>query len=333
VNEIVARDNLIEVFEDMEKTIAEMTDIKEVLNTRNMAKGYEEAWKAYYRSSGLGFEQMFMGWEAKIISERKMGEMLRDMEKNKGAMGVGSNQYEVRSHEDTTPVLEDLGISKTQSSRYQQIAKIDDEKFDKVVEQMKNSFVEPTTKNLIATATGAHVGFNSGEFEWYTPPKYIEAAQFVMGKIDLDPASSKIANEIVKATKYYSEEDNGLAKTWEGNVWMNPPYSQPLMSLFCNKIISELKNGVTQACVLVNNVTETACGQLLLDNCTCACFPSGRIKFLTINKEEKKETNPLQGQMILYFGNAGNLFETTFKKFGTILWQQAKFKTEKDLDK
>ena len=329
MNELVKVDNnLVKVFENIEATLAEITDISEALRLRSDAKGFEDSWKILYRASGFGFEQMFLGWEAKVRAERKMGEMLRDMDLDKGGR---PNTEGNRSHDETG--LEDLGISKTQSSRYQQLTKAENEKFNKIIEELRLRFIEPTTKALLESITGAHVGQNTGEYEWYTPLKYIETARFVMGKIDLDPASSKIANEIVKATKYYSEEDSGLTKTWEGNVWMNPPYSQPLMGLFCDKLISELKNGVTQACVLVNNVTETACGQLLLENCTCACFPAGRIKFLTIDKEEKKETNPLQGQMILYFGNAGNLFETTFRKFGTILWQQAKLETEKDLNK
>lgn len=40
----------------------------------------------------------------------------------KGAQGSGSNQHEVRSHPATAPPLADLGISKTQSSRWQKLA-------------------------------------------------------------------------------------------------------------------------------------------------------------------------------------------------------------------
>ena len=40
--------------------------------------------------------------------------------------------------------------------------------------------------------------------EWYTPAWIINAARRVLGTIDLDPASSAIANQTVQATNYYT---------------------------------------------------------------------------------------------------------------------------------
>ena len=165
----------------------------------------------------------------------------------------------------------------------------------------------------------AHVSHNAGENEWYTPPAIIEAASNVMGKIDVDPASSEIANKTVGADTYYDGEKNGLEQSWHGRVWLNPPYSQPYISQFCDVLAKKLTSGeVSEACVLVNNATETTFGQKLLGICAAVCFPSGRIKFLDLQGDAKGA--PLQGQMIVYFGEQKEVFVEEFSQFGVCLY-------------
>jgi len=159
----------------------------------------------------------------------------------------------------------------------------------------------------------AHVSNNSGENEWYTPECYIESAKLVMGVIHLDPASSEIANKTVNSNLFYTQEDDGLFKEWFGNIWMNPPYSQPLIFQFISKLVQS--KGVNQAIVLVNNGTETQWGQLLLSNSSAVCFHQGRIRF--IDKYGNLGQAPLQGQMICYIGSNVNNFINEFKKYGT----------------
>jgi len=161
-----------------------------------------------------------------------------------------------------------------------------------------------------------HVSNNSGENEWYTPLYIIELARNTMGSIDLDPATTLLANETVQAKQIFTDADDGLIKKWFGNVWLNPPYSQPLISEFSNKLITELKN-IQQACVLVNNATETTWLQNMLRECNSVCFIKGRIKF--IDKEGNPSGAPLQGQTILYFGNNSKLFYSNFKDIGICL--------------
>ena len=59
--------------------------------------------------------------------------------------------------------------------------------------------------------------------EWYSPQYIVEASRHIMGGITLDPASCTEANEIVKADFIWTKEHSGLANTWTGNVFLNPP--------------------------------------------------------------------------------------------------------------
>lgn len=166
---------------------------------------------------------------------------------------------------------------------------------------------EPEQVEEKLTQRKPHVSNNSGNNEWYTPTKYIDIAREVMGSIDTDPATSEVANRNVQATTYFTAEDNGLEQEWHGNVWMNPPYAQPLISQFSEKLIEELESGNTkQAMVLVNNATDTVWFNNLAKHATAIWFIKGRIKFIDIHGNPGGA--PLQGQCILYFGDNAESF-------------------------
>ena len=54
------------------------------------------------------------------------------------------------------------------------------------------------------------------EVEWYTPFNIIDLAREVLGVINVDPASNLIAQEWIKADKFYTKDTNGLDKPWKG---------------------------------------------------------------------------------------------------------------------
>lgn len=168
-----------------------------------------------------------------------------------------------------------------------------------------------------APAPAPHVANNSGENEWYSPAHIIEAARAVMGAIDVDPASSEIANRTVKADEFFTKDQDGLTKEWTGNVWLNPPYAQPLVDRFIAKLINEVDAGnITSAIVLVNNATETKWFQCLANVATAICFPSRRIRF--DSPQDKQSRSPLQGQSIIYLGDDIKAFVSAFHTMGFI---------------
>lgn len=85
--------------------------------------------------------------EIRIRAERRLGEMLKEMEKNKGAKGIkpitGSKREPVK---DTTPTLAEIGIDKKLSSRSQKLAAIPEKKFENIMGEWRDNVKKETEK-------------------------------------------------------------------------------------------------------------------------------------------------------------------------------------------
>ena len=295
-------------------------EVDEVKDIRDKA-----AAMAAYARQAQDKELLQWATEIKVRAERRAGQMLAEMELKPGVKSIGNVAVPIPQ------TLDEIGISKNQSSRWQKLAAVANEKFEEAVAAAKEVAGEVTTAYLlkvekmgVAAALGdeeavrAHVANNSGNNEWYTPAKYIDLAREVMGGIDCDPATSEIANQTVKAKTIFTAEDDGLAQTWRGRVWMNPPYAQPLMSDFAEAVSAKFESGeIEQACILVNNATETQWFQRMVSVANAVCFPKSRIKFLD---SQGKPGAPLQGQAIIYMGDNIELFVAAFKLEGAVLF-------------
>lgn len=162
---------------------------------------------------------------------------------------------------------------------------------------------------------GSLVGKLTGNVENYTRTEEIEMVRSVLGEIDLDPASCKFAQKVIKAKKYYTEKTNGLDKPWHGKVFLNPPYGMPLIRHFTDKLIEQLPN-IDAAILLTNDQTDTAWWQKCAKESDLICMPSGRISFYTPDKEK---TSPTNGQTFFYYGDNENKFGKVFSKKGLIV--------------
>lgn len=162
--------------------------------------------------------------------------------------------------------------------------------------------------------------YSSESVEWYTPRKYIEAAQIVLGEIDLDPASSPEANAVVSAKTYFTKEQNGLDLDWFGTVFLNPPYgkheSGSLAGAFCNKAIAEhVKGNTLGTIVLVNSVHSQKWQKPLFDY--PVCLVDHRIEF--VSGDGQPNENPTFQNMFVYMGPKLELFRDFFSKFGYVM--------------
>lgn len=162
-----------------------------------------------------------------------------------------------------------------------------------------------------------HRAQGTGENEWYTPEQYIEAARALLGEIDVDPASSELAQKTVKAGRFFTIDDNGLEQEWNGRVWLNPPYAQPAIHQFMQKAVDEFQSGrMVEGIALTHNYTDTRWFQVAAKVAEAICFTRGRIGFLS---PDGKKAAPTQGQAFFYFGDRPEDFADSFCKFGFVL--------------
>jgi phage N-6-adenine-methyltransferase len=174
--------------------------------------------------------------------------------------------------------------------------------------------------NLPPGASGPVRGTQgTGDNEWFTPVEHIERARQVLGEIDLDPASHVKAQKRVRATQFFTKSDDGLKREWRGKVWLNPPYVQPDIELFVDKLLLELSAGrATEAILLTHNYTDTAWFQKAAGCSAMICFTRGRIAFESPTGEVAA---PTQGQAFTYFGENVARFAEFFRPIGFITYQ------------
>lgn len=157
---------------------------------------------------------------------------------------------------------------------------------------------------------------------WFTPADLVERARRTMGGIDLDPFSCEAANRVVKAKRFFSEEDSAFGRDWSAigkvTVFINPPFGRGIMDRACRAFLEKWAAGqISKAVVLVNNATETAWFQSLLKECGAICLVSSRIAFY--NDDGKAVSSNTRGQVFLYFGQGVRHFTEQFSDIGVVM--------------
>lgn len=171
--------------------------------------------------------------------------------------------------------------------------------------------------------------------EFMTPLEIAEASRMTLVDIDLDPASTELSNEVIGAKNFLTKDQDALncKYAWNGAVFLNPPFSAPLVGEFCNKLLDQIDLGNTRrAILLVNTNTSSKWQQRLLARLATrevsACFPK-RISFsIPIqNAYGKRVRSPaIKGnrfdQIIFYFHKTkaeSVWFNEVFSAFGVVV--------------
>lgn len=188
----------------------------------------------------------------------------------------------------------------------------------------------------------------SASDSWMTPNEVLIRVRQTLGGIDLDPASSSLANKRVGAQHYYTEQDDALRLHWNGaamfqeipnctsRVFCNPPggkypkghprAGQSKTGLFWQKLMIEVAAGnITDAIFLFFSIEG-------MSNCQGydwkgppkfpTCIPASRLKFVPENYEPGKKDRPSHANAIVYVPGTVNRtldFAANFQDLGNIM--------------
>lgn len=175
-----------------------------------------------------------------------------------------------------------------------------------------------------------------------TPAPILESARKVLGGIELDPASDAIANQAVKAERFYTLEDDGYSKIWQAKtVWLNPPgktISQgkqiTASDWFAHLYNDWVTDAIEEAIGLVYRAGSIgSLGPLLLNDAKL-CFTcsgvvssvvngSGRLSFETVDENGDRQPQTSNTQSSLFFLLSDNpetqkAFTLEFQQYGVI---------------
>jgi hypothetical protein len=298
------RPAMLTLYDAARFALSEARKVDEVKTIRDKAVAMQE-----YARQAKNTQLLADATEIRFRAERRAGELLAESPKATGGAHGGKPKIDGSRSQPSnpTPTLEDLGVTKTQSSRWQQLAALPDDKFEIRVKHAK-----ARVEGMTTSAPGYPKAEYNGENEWFTPSTWIEKARAAMGGIDLDPASHAIAQETVRAKRFYTVADDGLKQPWRGKIWLSA-----LLSPFVDKLVSEWTHGaIEQAILLTHNYTDTAWFHTAARASQAFCFPRGRIHFLSPAGDE---CSPTQGQTLFFLGADDKGFRRTFDGVGLVV--------------
>jgi len=119
------------------------------------------------------------------------------------------------------------------------------------------------------------IHYSSKSNNWATPQPLFDKLSEIFGEFTLDPCATP-AN--AKCSRFFTEEDDGLAQSWnEEMVFMNPPYGREI-SKWIQKAYQESFKGADVVC-LIPARTDTSWWHDFVMHASKIILLRGRVRF------------------------------------------------------
>ena len=137
------------------------------------------------------------------------------------------------------------------------------------------------------------VMYSSKTNEWSTPQDFYNELNKEFN-FTLDPCATK---QNAKCNKFYTQEDNGLEKDWQGErVFCNPPYGREIKH-WVRKCQEESQKTNTLVVMLIPARTDTSYFHDYIYNKSEIRFIRGRLKF-----GDSKQGAPFPSMVVIFRG-------------------------------
>lgn len=113
------------IYDKAKYWIAQYESVDEVKDFRDKAKACQA-----YANQAKNYDLELQAARARVRAERRCGELLKEMDKAKGVLKQG-DKLPQSNGTTTGPTLSDMGLTKDQSSKWQQLANVPEDEFER----------------------------------------------------------------------------------------------------------------------------------------------------------------------------------------------------------
>jgi N6-adenosine-specific RNA methylase IME4 len=149
--EMIENDNQLMALTELDRMLAQATNVEEVVDIRDKLRALE----VYAKNIKASIEETNQYVAARIKAERKAGQLLPTKIKRGNLQGKNKDGNYLLKSSDST--LEKLGISKYHSSKWQALARIDNDVFDDELARLSTLGVELFTQHFADMARNAEM--------------------------------------------------------------------------------------------------------------------------------------------------------------------------------